>query len=97
MQTTLEPGELTAVGGKLTAREVNALNEQFATVLSEDVLAWAWERFGARAAIGTSFQGSGLVMMHLAKRAGLPFPVWKCPKTACGSLGAEKKSTSAWQ
>lgn len=37
---------------------------------------WAWRRFGTRAAIGTSFQGSGLVMMHLAREAGLPFPVF---------------------
>lgn len=41
-----------------------------------DVLAWAWGQFGARAAIGTSFQGAGLVMMHLAAEAGLRFPVF---------------------
>lgn len=60
----------------LTAREVAALNGQFEQRSPGDILAWAWERFGRRAAIGTSFQGSGLVMMHLAKMAGLNFPVF---------------------
>jgi len=39
-------------------------------------LRWAWERFGARAALGTSFQGAGLVMLHLAREQKLPFPVF---------------------
>jgi phosphoadenosine phosphosulfate reductase len=60
----------------LTAREVAILNEQFEQQAPEDILAWAWRRFERRAAIGTSFQGSGLVMMHLAKLAGLNFPVF---------------------
>jgi phosphoadenosine phosphosulfate reductase len=60
----------------LTARDVAALNEQFEERTPEDILAWSWQRFGRRAAIGTSFQGSGLVMMHLAKLAGLNFPVF---------------------
>jgi phosphoadenosine phosphosulfate reductase len=62
--------------GKLTARDVTALEAQFSGLETQDILAWAWNRFGARAAIGTSFQGSGLVMMHLAKMAGLVFPVF---------------------
>jgi phosphoadenosine phosphosulfate reductase len=62
--------------GKLTAREVAALDAQFSNLSTEDVLSWTWNRFGTRAAIGTSFQGSGLVMMHLAKLAGLAFPVF---------------------
>ncbi len=60
----------------ITAREVGALNEQFAGKDTTEILAWAAKRFGARAAIGTSFQGAGLVMMHLAKEAGLTFPVF---------------------
>ena len=43
---------------------------------TEEILSWAWERFGKKAAIGTSFQGSGLVMMHLAKQHDLQFPVF---------------------
>jgi phosphoadenosine phosphosulfate reductase len=60
----------------LTAREVTVLNEQFENLAPEDILAWAWQQFGRRAGIGTSFQGSGLVIMHLAKMAGLTFPVF---------------------
>lgn len=66
----------TQESGKLTARDVTALDAQFSGMETEDILAWAWNRFGARAAIGTSFQGSGLVMMHLAREAGLNFPVF---------------------
>ena len=62
--------------GKLTVAEVRLLDEQFRLQSTEEILAWAWERFGARSAIGTSFQGAGLVMLDLAKRSGLPFPVF---------------------
>jgi len=41
-----------------------------------DVLRWCWENFGTRAAIGTSFQGAGLVIIHQALQAGLHFPVF---------------------
>ena len=60
----------------LTSEQATALNEQFSGRPTAEVLAWAWERFGTRAAIGTSFQGAGLVMMHLAKVHGLGFPVF---------------------
>ena len=52
------------------------LDGQFAGQPSETILAWASKRFGRRAHIGTSYQGAGLVMMHLAKQAGLAFPVF---------------------
>jgi phosphoadenosine phosphosulfate reductase len=68
------PAEQTA--GKLTARDVADLDRQFARQTTEEILAWAWAHFGTRAAIGTSFQGSGLVMMHLAKLADYAFPVF---------------------
>src|SRR3954453_13532582 len=60
----------------LTVEDVQSLNAQFDALPSEKVLEWAWQRFGKRAAIGTSFQGAGLVMMHLAKMHGLRFPVF---------------------
>jgi phosphoadenosine phosphosulfate reductase len=60
----------------ITLKEVSALDQEFAGKASEDILAWAAGRFGARAAIGTSFQGAGLVMMHLVRQAGLSFPVF---------------------
>jgi phosphoadenosine phosphosulfate reductase len=60
----------------ISPREAKSLNAKFDAAPTEDILRWAWERFGNRAAIGTSFQGAGIVMMHLAKQAGLPFPVF---------------------
>jgi len=60
----------------LTVEDVQSLDAQFNALPSEKVLEWAWQRFGKRAAIGTSFQGAGLVMMHLAKRHGIQFPVF---------------------
>ena len=62
--------------GLLTPAEVRALDQEFNRQRTEDILGWAWERFGARAAIGTSFQGAGLVMIHLATQHHLPFPVF---------------------
>ncbi|HMJ92153.1 MAG TPA: phosphoadenylyl-sulfate reductase [Candidatus Acidoferrum sp.] len=60
----------------LTSTELKSLNERFSTQPTEEILRWAWERFGTRAAIGTSFQGAGLVMMHLAKHRGYDFPAF---------------------
>ena len=60
----------------VTSAEVQVLDERFHQESTEQILAWAWERFGSRAAIGTSFQGAGLVMMHLAKQHQLRFPVF---------------------
>ncbi len=60
----------------LSARDVDLLDQDFTTLPTVDILSWAWSRFGERAAIGTSFQGSGLVMMHLAKEAGIIFPAF---------------------
>ena len=58
----------------LPQRKSARSTEQFNGQPTEEILAWAWQRFGARAAIGTSFQGAGLVMMHLAKQTGCPSP-----------------------
>ncbi len=60
----------------LTPEEVRQLNQRFHGLPTEKILGWAWERFGTRAAIGTSFQGAGLVMLHLAQRNGLKLPVF---------------------
>jgi phosphoadenosine phosphosulfate reductase len=60
----------------LTTEEVQSLDQEFGEMPTEKILQWAWKRFGERAAIGTSFQGAGLVMMHLAKENGIKFPVF---------------------
>lgn len=60
----------------ISPQEIISLNQRFDASKTVEILSWAWERFGARAAIGTSFQGAGLVMMHIAKTRGLKFPVF---------------------
>lgn len=60
----------------LSVANARLLDERFKALPTRDVLVWAWERFEKKAAIGTSFQGAGLVMMHLAKESGLKFPVF---------------------
>jgi phosphoadenosine phosphosulfate reductase len=60
----------------LTAAELRALNDRLQNAPTTDVLAWAWDRFGTRAGIGTSFQGAGLVMIHLARQHGFNFPIF---------------------
>jgi phosphoadenosine phosphosulfate reductase len=42
----------------------------------EELLNWCWINYGCSAAIGTSLQGSGLVLLHLALTNGLKFPVF---------------------
>jgi phosphoadenosine phosphosulfate reductase len=59
-----------------TKEELLDLNNRFETAPTEEILAWALEKFSYRAAIGTSFQGAGLVMIHLAKQHGLKFPIF---------------------
>lgn len=55
---------------------LRAKSEEFESGTLVEILRWAWETFGERAAIGTSFQGAGLVAMHTAYREGLRFPVF---------------------
>jgi phosphoadenosine phosphosulfate reductase len=51
---------------------IPALDEQLTKLAPVDRLRWAYETFGDRAGIGTSFQPAGVVILHLAKSAGLP-------------------------
>jgi len=67
---------MTLQADEISPAEVHDLAAQFETAEVEDMLAWAWDRFGGRASIGTSFQGSGLVMIHKSVQAGLPLPVF---------------------
>jgi phosphoadenosine phosphosulfate reductase len=60
----------------ISESDLKSLNERFQSGPAETILGWAWERFGERAAIGTSFQGAGLVMIHLAIKHGLNFPIF---------------------
>ncbi len=56
--------------------EVAALAAEFESASATEILRWAFEQFGRSAAIGTSFQGAGLVTIHHAVAAGLPLPVF---------------------
>jgi phosphoadenosine phosphosulfate reductase len=55
---------------------IHAKAEEFESSSLADILAWAWENHGTRAAIGTSFQGAGLVVMNEAYRLGFRFPAF---------------------
>lgn len=54
--------------------EVRRLNAGFEQAAPVELLRWAHSRFDNRAAIGTSFQASGLVLLHQAVSAGLQLP-----------------------
>jgi phosphoadenosine phosphosulfate reductase len=55
---------------------VRAQANAFETASLEEILSWTWKKFGRQAAIGTSYQGSGLVIIHHARKLGLEFPVF---------------------
>ena len=59
-----------------SADEVHSLADQFESASPEEILNWAWRQFGDRAAIGTSFQGAGLVAIHHAVRAAIPLQIF---------------------
>jgi phosphoadenosine phosphosulfate reductase len=61
---------------RLDPAQVQDLNRRFEGAPPQELLTWAWDRFGPQAAIGTSFQGGGLVILHLAYTHGLRFPVF---------------------
>ena len=60
----------------LSPAHLSETAEQLESLSLAQVLQWAWETFGSAAAIGTSFQGAGVVMMHHAVQAGLPLPIF---------------------
>ena len=58
------------------SESVRVLSDQLEKAPLTDVLRWVWDRFGAQAAVGTSFQGAGLVLLHHAVQAEIPLPVF---------------------
>jgi phosphoadenosine phosphosulfate reductase len=60
----------------LSGEALEAQTENLSNMPLTDVLRWCWNTFGTLAAVGTSFQGAGLVLLHHAVQAGLPFPVF---------------------
>lgn len=61
---------------EISRDEVKQLAADFDSAPLLDILGYLWKRFGTRAAIGTSFQGAGLVMIDHAVRAGINLPVF---------------------
>ena len=59
-----------------SSEQVRAQAVSLAVAPLNEVLQWAYSAFGEKAAIGTSFQGAGLVMIHHALQAGIPLPVF---------------------
>ena len=62
--------------GSIAPETITWLDREFGGMTTEEVLSWAWLRFGTRAAIGTSFQAAGLLMIDLARKHGFDFPVF---------------------
>lgn len=56
--------------------EIRRKSAEFESADLAEILRWCWETYGERAAIGTSFQGAGLVAMHTAYSHGFRFPVF---------------------
>src|SRR5208283_4005061 len=60
----------------LEPSKVDTLSSEFENASATEVLRWAYDQFGSAAAIGTSFQGAGIVAIHHAVAAGLPLAVF---------------------
>ena len=56
--------------------EVSEETERLECLSLDELLCWCWDYFGDKAAIGTSFQGSGLVIIDHALRNGCNFPIF---------------------
>ena len=55
---------------------VSEETERLECLSLDELLCWCWNYFGDKAAIGTSFQGSGLVIIDHAIRNGCNFPIF---------------------
>jgi phosphoadenosine phosphosulfate reductase len=60
---------------RLSADDLVGVNQRLEGASPTDVLRFAHETFGARAALLSSMQRAGLILAHMADRAGLAFDV----------------------
>jgi phosphoadenosine phosphosulfate reductase len=56
--------------------EIRRKSAEFETAELPEILDWCWETYGDRAAVGTSFQGAGLVVLHAAMAHEFRFPAF---------------------
>ena len=61
---------------EINKEELYQLSDSFEGSELVTILRRCWDRYGTRAAIGTSFQGAGLVVLHTAMTHGFHFPVF---------------------
>ncbi len=61
---------------KFDPESIHRKAEEFESAELVEILRWTWETYGDRAAIGTSFQGAGLVVAHTAYENGFRFPMF---------------------
>lgn len=60
---------------RITARDLDALNDRLESLSPTEVLAWAHATFGRRAAILSSMQRAGAALCHMAETLGLGLDV----------------------
>lgn len=56
--------------------ELQRLNEQLAAAEPEDILAWAIRSFPYQTAMTSSFQASGIVLIHMLRKISFDFPIF---------------------
>jgi len=56
--------------------EIQKLNEQFAAAEPEEILGWAVRSFPGRTAMTSSFQASGVVLIHMLRKIAPDFPIY---------------------
>lgn len=55
--------------------DFEALNQQFEDASPNEILSWAWEAFGEKLSIVTSFQPTGIVTLHMLHEIAPRIPV----------------------
>ncbi len=55
--------------------DISHLNERFEQTPTEEILQWAWETFGPKVAVSSSFQTQSVPLLHLVSRVCPELPV----------------------
>jgi len=57
-------------------QEIQKLNERFAAAEAEDILGWMVRALPYQTAMTSSFQASGVVLIHMLKKIAFDFPIY---------------------